>query len=210
VVPATLWIPEPSAVAVAIASFRAEPAAAAVRLELTLVYDEPGATARVLRGTTDDVRAAEALGEARLLTGNRFEHVDATAEAGVTYFYWVEMRVPGGSSVMNGPVAATLRGNPLATFAAPARPNPVKGATMFEYAVGSDVAGPGEADVSLAVLDLQGRVVRVLTAGRQAAGAYRVAWHADDARGNRVDPGMYWLRFRAGPVTQVVKVAVVN
>jgi subtilisin family serine protease len=210
VVPVTLWIPEPQAAAVAVASFRAEAAPGAVRLELVLIEDDPGATARVFRGVSDAFAAATALGDAQLVTGQRFVHVDAAVETDVTYYYWIELRGASGGSYLNGPIEATLHGTPRATFAAPARPNPVKGSTVFEYVIGSDVAGAGDAEVSIAVLDLQGRTVRSLADGRQPAGAYRVAWRADDARGARVEPGMYWLRFQAGPVTQVVKVAVVN
>src|SRR5262249_59766104 len=62
----------------------------------------------------------------------------------------------------DGATATGLRG---------ARPNPFRGATTFELSLARD------ANVQLAIFDVMGREVRVLSpAGPLAAGVHRVAW----------------------------------
>jgi hypothetical protein len=95
----------------------------------------------------------------------------------------------GGSGVIGGgaETRCLLRRNPVrlgelggVTFAGPPRP-------------------AGAATLSLAVLDLQGRVVRTLSA-RRATGAaageslWRLDWDGCDRRGAPLTPGVYFLR----------------
>ncbi len=47
------------------------------------------------------------------------------------------------------------------------------------------------ADVEIAVYDLQGQVVKVLAQGRRAAGSYRLTWDGRDDQGQLVPPGLY-------------------
>lgn len=57
-----------------------------------------------------------------------------------------------------------------------------------------DTELPQAARLVVAILDLQGRVVRGLYAGERPAGAYRMQWDAADDRGARVAPGTYLVR----------------
>ncbi|MBI5710500.1 MAG: hypothetical protein HZC42_09385 [Candidatus Eisenbacteria bacterium] len=140
----------------------------------------------------------------------RFVYVDESGDPGVSYHYWVELRDADGHTIMNGPVGAAAIGAATVTFAAPAQPNPVTGRALFEYALGADVASGGLVEMSLVIHDLQGRAIRTLRQAREEVGLHRLEWNVCEDRGARVEPGVYYLRFRAGHVSQNLKVAVVR
>jgi hypothetical protein len=72
-------------------------------------------------------------------------------------------------------------------LSAPA-PNPLRGSTTLRLAL------PRETVVTLAVFDQQGRRVRTLLAGPQAAGEYAVTWDGRDDGGRAVASGIYFVR----------------
>ena len=76
-------------------------------------------------------------------------------------------------------------------FRAPS-PNPSRGTTQFA------VAMPRAGDLSVTVLDLQGREVRALHRGPAAAGWLHLAWDGADASGHATAPGLYFMLARAG------------
>jgi hypothetical protein len=84
------------------------------------------------------------------------------------------------------------------------RPNPTFGRTTFEYTVGSDASG-----ASLALYDMQGRLVREL-AKPVVAGSHVVQWDGTDARGDRVRPGVYFVRLRFGASAQSRRLVVIE
>ena len=75
---------------------------------------------------------------------------------------------------------------------APARPNPVRGACTFEFAL--DRAG----SASLEVFDASGRRVRTLVHGTLEPGVHSVRWDRTADDGAAVRPGTYFVRL-AGP-----------
>jgi flagellar hook assembly protein FlgD len=52
--------------------------------------------------------------------------------------------------------------------------------------------------VRLAVYDVEGRLVRVLTEGKKAAGDHTATWDGLDAHDHRAGSGIYFLRLEAG------------
>jgi hypothetical protein len=72
-----------------------------------------------------------------------------------------------------------------------ARPNPTSAGVRFELTL------PGEADVSLAILDIQGRMLWQAPARRYDAGRWTLAWSGFSAAGP-VPAGVYLARIRAG------------
>jgi hypothetical protein len=62
--------------------------------------------------------------------------------------------------------------------------------TRIDFAL--DEHGP----VTLDVLDLQGRIVRTLSRSPAAPARYSRRWDLADAAGNRVKPGVYFVRLR--------------
>jgi hypothetical protein len=205
---ATLWIPESSPTATAVANFTAARGDEGVRLELTLVTESPGATASVFRSESDDFTTRELISAGALpVNGTRFEFVDSAAEPG-THYYWIVLSEPDGHSFVSGPVAGSIA--EALSFLESAAPNPARNGATLTYSVGTDIAGHGASPVSLALFDLQGRAVRTLVTASQAAGRYHVQWDGADAAGSRLRPGIYYLRFRAGSVTQISKLSVVK
>lgn len=204
----TVWIPD-RAVSVPTAHLLARGEDGAVRLILTLSEVSVGATARVTRGASSDFAARAPLTEAPLpIAGTAFEYVDRDVEPGVAYWYWVESTDRWGQTVVNGPVTAMSLGG--RTTARLAGPNPIRDAGVFEYAVGADAAANGRVAVTLAIHDIQGRLVRDLKSGMEGVGRYRVGWDGRDRSGAPVAQGVYFLRFQAGPVMRTAKLSVVR
>lgn len=81
-------------------------------------------------------------------------------------------------------------------------PNPMRHSTAITYHISS------EDRVTLAVYDSQGRFVRTLVSGRQAAGMYTHYWDAVDAHGVRVSAGVYFFRLKVGTTTNFLKLVV--
>lgn len=90
-----------------------------------------------------------------------------------------------------GGLGAGDRAAPVAL--APARPNPVRGACTFEFAL--DRAGAAR----LEVFDASGRRVRTLVHGTLEPGVHSVRWDRTDDDGGAVRPGTYFVRL-AGPL----------
>jgi hypothetical protein len=91
-------------------------------------------------------------------------------------------------------------------LAAP-HPNPARGA--LEFAFGVPTAHSGAA-LELAVYDLAGRCVRVITSGPARAGRTTARWDARDARGARLPGGVYLVRLKSAGETRTQKVVVLQ
>ena len=70
--------------------------------------------------------------------------------------------------------------------------------SVFGRSVAIAFALPHQADVSLAVYDATGAVVRQLRHGSIAAGEYRLSWDGRNDRGRTVPAGTYFCRLDAG------------
>ena len=75
-------------------------------------------------------------------------------------------------------------------FAQPS-PNPARGAVSLRYTL------PRDATASLAIFDVGGRRVRLLSSGTQTAGEHVIAWDQRDDAGRNVGGGLYFARFEA-------------
>ena len=69
---------------------------------------------------------------------------------------------------------------------------------------------PREAQVSARVFDVAGRMVRNRGEGSMAAGWHSIAWDLRSESGQRVDPGLYFVRLTVDGQTQLRHVAVVR
>jgi hypothetical protein len=191
----TLWIPEMNVTAVPAATFTGEARDGEARLVLVLAAGDPGATARVYRSRSEDFASRELLtSDPIAIEGTRFEFEDRSVVSGVRYHYWVELRGAAGGVIWNGPVSLVIPARPAVTLASAPRPNPVRGRASFDYTIGADAAGGGLADVSIAILDLQGRLVRTLKQAREGVGNASREWDATDGRGVRVEAALYYLQ----------------
>ncbi len=79
-------------------------------------------------------------------------------------------------------------------------PNPFNPATTIRYEI------PQGADISLAVFDVRGSLVRVLASGSRTPGTHHTVWDGRDARGNPVSSGIYYVRLTGAgdPITRKI------
>ena len=209
--PTTLWIPERPTTDVAAARFSAHLDASGVRLDLELTQPDPGATAIVYRSTSEAFESrAPITAQPVAFTGGSLAFLDRDAEPATTYWYWVQVRTGHGTTFMNGPVNVTTPVSTAITFVRGARPNPVRRSTELEFTIGADAAVGGAAKVSLAVRDVQGRVIRQLVSGPMPVGVYHVGWDATDRTGVRVRPGAYYLSLDAGSIRHTQRLTVID
>ncbi len=106
-----------------------------------------------------------------------------------------DFRVPGAW------VDVASRVQPATLMLADAHPNPMLHSTSIAFTL----TRPG--DASLDVLDVQGRRVRLLVHGAQAAGEHRVSWDGLDQDGRPSSAGIYFLRLDAEGRTMSRKIA---
>ncbi len=80
---------------------------------------------------------------------------------------------------------------PTAVVLGQNHPNPFNPRTTIRFAL------PRAQDVTLRIFDVQGKLVRTLVAGPQAAGAHEAVWEGRDDRGGQVPSGTYLYRLRS-------------
>jgi hypothetical protein len=82
-------------------------------------------------------------------------------------------------------------------------PNPTTGATRISFSVAF------QTEVRLSVVDVQGREIAVLADGALSAGLHDVQWNGRRG-GTRAPAGIYFIRYRAGGVQQIRRLAMVH
>ena len=103
------------------------------------------------------------------------------------------------------PTDVEAAGIPATTeFAAPA-PNPADASTMLRYGV---PAGMAESPLEVGVFDLLGRQVRLLERGVAKPGRFSTSWDLRTEGGDRVGPGLYFVRFSVGDVRETRAVMI--
>ncbi len=85
-----------------------------------------------------------------------------------------------------------------------AYPNPFNPSVRIPFRLAAD------APAVLDILDMRGRVVRVLATETYAAGRHEVVWDGTDAAGQRMPSGAYLARLRSGGVEQARLVSLVK
>jgi hypothetical protein len=90
--------------------------------------------------------------------------------------------------------ATTGVGNTVPAIARlyPNSPNPFHEVTHVTFDL------PSESQVKLVVLDLSGRVIRVLADGRYPAGTHEMSWNGRNEAGRTLAAGIYFLQMKAG------------
>lgn len=84
-------------------------------------------------------------------------------------------------------------------------PNPFNPTTTINYDVRS-----GGADVSIAIFDVSGRLVRTLVHEHRAAGRYSAQWDGLDDAGRPVASGVYFYRMQAANFTETRKMILLK
>jgi hypothetical protein len=73
-----------------------------------------------------------------------------------------------------------------------------------------DLAGAGRRPVVVEVFDVAGRRVQTLLESDLSGGRYGLTWTGDAQGGEGVGAGVYFVRLKAGPVTQVRKAVLLR
>jgi hypothetical protein len=102
-------------------------------------------------------------------------------------------------------VAVTADPAPTALALAAPRPNPARSGARFVFQLPAG-AGP----VTLELLDLQGRRVRMLASGALAPGRHDVRWDGTDQSGRSLPGGIYFARLSTGGRGEVRRFAVLR
>jgi hypothetical protein len=121
-------------------------------------------------------------------------HLDDPAPSG-SFYRLSAIDVHGNESAFTALAFSTTGapgGTPTALTLSRPTPNPAREGASLHFAL------PQRANVSLAVYDAGGRLVRHLAQGAREAGEYVLAWDLRDDQGQGVATGLYWVRLQAG------------
>ena len=80
-------------------------------------------------------------------------------------------------------------------------PNPAKGPATIEYTL------PRASNVELSVMDVQGRVVAVLSKGALGGGRHQAVWSGQTIRGT-ASSGLYFVRLKTTDATDIRKLMI--
>lgn len=127
--------------------------------------------------------------ESGLVGGGGFPRIDI-AVAAHGFFCWDTVM-----AIKSAPVSAGVPPDASGTIGLWARPNPSTGSVDLDLFLAQ--AGP----ITLRVLDVQGREVRVLDDAWRHAGPHAMRWDGMRRDGSRAPAGLYLLRLQAGGLT---------
>ena len=130
--------------------------------------------------------------------------VDENVVAGRTYQYQLTARMGDGSTQTFGPLLGTA-GEAITQFAlSKVWPNPSTGSMIrVDYAV------PRTAEVSVKILDIQGRDVATLVSGTHRPGRLQAVW-TGQINGRPAPSGLYFVQMKSGAFSQTQRVVVSN
>ncbi|MCD4734179.1 T9SS type A sorting domain-containing protein [bacterium] len=152
-----------------------------VLLSWSIVGDTP-ATVSVLRGLTQN-GSVNLSGE---LSGSATSWLDAPAEAGMEYAYWLEITELDGTVSRFGPSEIVVPGAVSELALSDPYPNPASSALTVSYELTQNGL------VELNIYDLSGRLVETLVSGEQTAGRHNVSWDSSTSA-----TGVYLIRLEA-------------
>jgi len=95
-------------------------------------------------------------------------------------------------------------GPPAANYLGQNRPNPFGTDTRIAYGLS------GDADVSIRIYDVKGRLVRTVVNGRRTADHHSAVWDGRDDAGRMVSGGVYFYRITAGSFVQTRKMVILR
>jgi len=81
----------------------------------------------------------------------------------------------------------------------PSYPNPFTRKTLFQYVL------PKKTFLELRVLDISGRVVKILERGEKGPGKYIVSWNGQDEKGRKVAGGVYFLKLSLRDLSSITR-----
>jgi hypothetical protein len=187
-------------VAVAISSFSVRGVDRGAELTARFESTYPTVVVKVYRGEGRDGSLIDIATES-LNRQTSFTYLDATAVPGKSYRYMIGVIDGEGEFV-----------TPIESFTMPKAanrleqntPNPFNPATAIRFTLAS------KETVTLAVYDLNGRLVRTLVSGSRELGTHSVTWDGRDNAGTSVASGVYFYRLDAGKFSDTRKMVLLK
>lgn len=130
--------------------------------------------------------------------------LDGDVVSGRTYQYRLNARLGDGTVQTFGPLSGTA-GETIAQFAlSKVWPNPSTGSMVrVDYAV------PRTSEVSVKILDIQGRDLATLTSGTHRPGRFQAVW-SGEIGGRPAPSGLYFIQMKSGSFAQTQRIVVSN
>jgi hypothetical protein len=134
-----------------------------------------------------------------------YVYLDKDVLPGEIYYYWLEQIDETGHSTFHGPAIANLSGLVPETYALYQNyPNPFNPETTIRYAL------PREEQVSLAIFNIRGQLVKTLVDESVQAGYHSLVWNGRNEAGGAVASGIYFVQLQAGAYHQTRKLALIK
>ena len=186
--------------AVAIASFDASEADGVVTLRSAFRSDLGVESVNVYRAaaTDDQMIVIERVGDVR---GDGFEYVDRDVAPGQSYRY--QIGVVDADGEFFSPVV-TVSVDAITGALSQNQPNPFNPTTTIRFVL------PVREQVTLAIYDTNGRLVRTLVNEVEGYGAHEVAWDGRDDDGVAMGSGVYFYRLHVGKHTESKKMVLLK
>jgi hypothetical protein len=193
------WYVEQEQVPVLIQRFQALAADDHIRLLWDVLADEPIEGFRVYR--KDVGTSMRMISDGVLPVGvNTFEDRDVVAPTEYTYVLAVVL--PDGLEMHSAPQSAQL-GLPRLELVQN-YPNPFNPATTIRFSIGQ------ASHVTLAIYDIEGRLVATIVDRQMGPGTYAEEWNGRDNHGTPVASGVYLYRLTAGKRTLIRKAVLLK
>lgn len=171
----------------------------------------------IYRSKTAELADAEVITPLIAATNTSSEQVylyqDTEAENNATYNYWLEATELNNSSAFHGPITVTLGDGgeivppPLVdtkTCIDKIYPNPFNPRTEIAYNLKTG------ANVTLAVYNHKGQLIRTLVNADKVSGYHRVTWDGNDSHGAACASGVYYVKMQAGSIASTGKLVLMK
>jgi hypothetical protein len=170
---------------------------------------------RIYRNTIPELETAEMLNAIVEATNTSTMQVyvfwDNEIYENGTYYYWLQNLDFSGESAFHGPVSISVSLDSYGTPTIPivqginnAYPNPFNPSTTIEFGV----VRPG--NVTVAVYNQRGQLIRNLYNGARDTGTYFLTWDGTDANNRPLASGIYYIRMDANGTQSFRKVMLMK
>jgi len=167
---------------VVLSSFQASPQPSGILLEWNTSSETDFAGFHVHRSLQGETGYRQ-INPRLLAPPSPYSFLDEDVIPGITYFYRLEAIDRSGDRQFFGPISVTAT---VVARLQQNRPNPFLGnSTIIPFTL------PKSGEVTLRILDLSGRQVRLLVNERMSPGARQVLWDGKNDRGETVSAGVY-------------------
>jgi flagellar hook capping protein FlgD len=187
-------------VAVAISSFNVRATDRGAELNARFESTFPDVLVRVYRGE-GSLGGLNEMGTFAMNGKSMFAYVDDSTVPGRSYRYMLGV-VDGDGEFVSQIQLVTMPA--VKTGLEQNSPNPFNPQTAIRFTLAATQ------DVTLAVYDVSGRLVRMLASGRQDVGSHSITWDGRDNSGHTVSSGVYFYRLDAGKFSQTRKMVMLK